>query len=49
VTTVIEIMKSRVVSVDTSTPFVELARLMKVMRTGVIAVCDNWKFQGIIT
>ncbi len=48
-TTVREIMESRVVSINPSTPIVEVARLMKVMRTGVVAVCDNGKFRGIIT
>ena len=48
-TTVKEIMESRVVSVNTATPIVEVERLMKVMKTGVVAVCDNGKFQGMIT
>lgn len=48
-TTVKEIMESRVVSVNSLTPIVEVARLMQMMRTWVVAVCDNGKFQGIIT
>jgi signal-transduction protein with cAMP-binding, CBS, and nucleotidyltransferase domain len=48
-TTVRELMETKVVSVITAAPIIEVARQMKVMSIGVIAVSDEGKFQGIIT
>ncbi len=48
-TTVKEVMVSSIPGVEISTPVIEVARQMIVSRTGVIPVCDNGRFRGIIT
>ena len=44
-----DVMASEFASVSSHTPVIEMAHQMKVSGTGVIPVCDNGKFQGIVT
>ena len=44
-----DVMTSEVIPVLPSTPVIEVAYQMKVSGTGVIPVCDNGKFRGVIT
>ena len=44
-----DVMTSELASVPPLTPVIEVAHKMKVSGRGVIPVCDNGKFRGIIT
>jgi len=44
-----DIMTINVDSVSSSTPVIEVAHQMKISGRGVIPVCDNSKFRGVIT
>jgi len=44
-----DVMTSEFASVLPHTPVIEVAHQMKVLGTGVIPVCDNGKFRGVIT
>jgi len=44
-----DIMNTEVISVPPSTPIIEVAHQMKIKGTGVIPICDQRKFRGLIT
>ena len=44
-----DVMTSELASVPPLTPVIEVAHQMKVSGRGVIPVCDNGKFRGVIT
>jgi CBS domain-containing protein len=44
-----DIMNTEVISVPSSTPIIEVAHQMKIRGTGVIPICDQGKFRGLIT
>jgi len=44
-----DIINGDVISVASSTPIIEVARQMRDCGAGVIPVCENGKFQGVIT
>jgi len=44
-----DIMNAEVISVPSSTPIIEVAHQMKIRGTGVIPICDQGKFRGLIT
>lgn len=44
-----DVMTSEVISVAPSAPVIEVAKQMLASRQGVIPVCDNSKFRGVIT
>ena len=48
-TTVKEVMIGNIISVEASTPAIVVAQRMKVSKTGVIPVCENGKFRGVVT
>jgi CBS domain-containing protein len=44
-----DIMNTHIISVPPSAPIVEVAHQMKMRGTGVIPICDQGKFRGLIT
>ncbi len=44
-----DMMSTEINAVSPSTPVIEVAHQMKVRGTGVIPVCDDGKFRGLIT
>jgi CBS domain-containing protein len=44
-----DIMNTEVISVPSSTPIIEVAHQMKNRGTGIIPICDQGKFRGLIT